>query len=172
VAPCELCGRPMALKRSRFGVFYGCTGYPECKNIRKIGPAGGAPKETGVGCPECGEGTIQEKNRAAADLLLLAIEVQVRALEQTDRRACRAATTPVDRRTTRRKGPSGAARRAAAPRIKAPRRAEARRPPRPRSREAPDRRPPHPRKAISTGRCRRDLTRLRRSRRSAARRSG
>jgi DNA topoisomerase-1 len=61
VAPCELCGRPMALKRSRFGVFYGCTGYPECKNIRKIGPPGGAPRDTGVGCPECGEGTIQEK---------------------------------------------------------------------------------------------------------------
>jgi len=61
VEPCEKCGRPMALKRSRFGTFYGCTGYPECKNIRKIGPKPEPPKETGVGCPECGEGTIQEK---------------------------------------------------------------------------------------------------------------
>jgi DNA topoisomerase-1 len=33
---CELCGREMALKKGRFGTFYGCTGYPECKNIRKI----------------------------------------------------------------------------------------------------------------------------------------
>ena len=33
---CELCGREMALKKGRFGSFYGCTGYPECKNIRKI----------------------------------------------------------------------------------------------------------------------------------------
>jgi DNA topoisomerase-1 len=51
----------MALRRSRFGVFYGCTGYPECKNIRKIGPKPDPPKDTGVGCPECKQGTIQEK---------------------------------------------------------------------------------------------------------------
>jgi DNA topoisomerase-1 len=61
IAPCELCGRPMALKRSRYGVFLGCTGYPECRNIRKLGPQAEPPKETGVGCPECKEGTIQEK---------------------------------------------------------------------------------------------------------------
>ncbi len=33
---CELCGRMMQLKRGRFGPFYGCSGYPECKNIRKV----------------------------------------------------------------------------------------------------------------------------------------
>jgi len=36
VPACEHCGREMALKKGRFGSFYGCTGYPECKNIRKI----------------------------------------------------------------------------------------------------------------------------------------
>ena len=61
IAPCEKCGKPMALKRSRFGTFYGCTGYPECKNIRKIGPAAPPPKDTGIGCPKCEKGTIQEK---------------------------------------------------------------------------------------------------------------
>jgi len=61
VEPCEKCGKPMALRRSRFGAFYGCTGYPECKNIRKIGPKAEPPKDTGVACPECKEGTIQEK---------------------------------------------------------------------------------------------------------------
>jgi DNA topoisomerase-1 len=61
VPPCEVCGRPMALKRSRFGTFYGCTGYPECKNIRKIGPQAAPPKPTGVPCPECGKGEIVEK---------------------------------------------------------------------------------------------------------------
>ena len=30
---CELCGKPMQLKRGRFGPFLGCTGYPECKTI-------------------------------------------------------------------------------------------------------------------------------------------
>jgi DNA topoisomerase-1 len=61
VPPCELCGKPMALKRSRFGTFYGCTGYPECKGIRKTGPKPAAPVPTGVPCPECGKGEIVEK---------------------------------------------------------------------------------------------------------------
>ena len=42
VPPCENCGREMALKRGRFGAFYGCTGYPDCKNIRKIDKKSGA----------------------------------------------------------------------------------------------------------------------------------
>jgi DNA topoisomerase-1 len=37
---CELCGKPMALKRGRFGQFLGCTGYPDCRNIRKIAKSG------------------------------------------------------------------------------------------------------------------------------------
>lgn len=61
IAPCEKCGKPMALRRSRFGTFLGCTGYPECKNIRKLGPAPAPPKDTGVPCPQCEQGTIQEK---------------------------------------------------------------------------------------------------------------
>jgi DNA topoisomerase-1 len=36
IPECELCGKEMSLKKGRFGSFYGCTGYPECKNIRKI----------------------------------------------------------------------------------------------------------------------------------------
>ncbi len=63
VPPCEKCGRPMVLRRSRYGTFYGCSGYPECKNIRKTGAeaAKAAPKPTGVPCPECGKGEIEEK---------------------------------------------------------------------------------------------------------------
>src|SRR2546421_9382403 len=37
---CELCGKQMQLKRGRFGPFLGCTGYPECRNIRKIAKSG------------------------------------------------------------------------------------------------------------------------------------
>ena len=33
---CERCGKPMAAKRGRYGQFLGCTGNPECKNIKKI----------------------------------------------------------------------------------------------------------------------------------------
>ncbi|HVG09976.1 MAG TPA: type I DNA topoisomerase [Thermoanaerobaculia bacterium] len=61
IPPCEECGKPMALKRSRFGTFYGCTGYPECKNIRKTGPKPEPPKPTGVPCFECGKGEMMEK---------------------------------------------------------------------------------------------------------------
>src|SRR5713226_2093413 len=40
VEACELCGKQMQLRRGRFGPFYGCSGYPECRNIRKISKSG------------------------------------------------------------------------------------------------------------------------------------
>ncbi|MDT7688508.1 MAG: topoisomerase [Acidobacteriota bacterium] len=39
---CELCGKPLAMKRGRFGPFLGCTGYPECRNIRRVSKKTGA----------------------------------------------------------------------------------------------------------------------------------
>jgi len=54
---CEKCGRPMTLKRGRFGQFLACTGYPECKNTRKItksGAVAAAPVMLEEQCPECG----------------------------------------------------------------------------------------------------------------------
>ncbi|MGL5099573.1 MAG: topoisomerase DNA-binding C4 zinc finger domain-containing protein, partial [Fusobacteriaceae bacterium] len=33
---CEKCGKPFKLNRGRWGKFLSCTGYPECKNIRKL----------------------------------------------------------------------------------------------------------------------------------------
>ncbi len=33
---CENCGRPMVLKRGRFGQFMACTGYPDCKTTRRL----------------------------------------------------------------------------------------------------------------------------------------
>jgi DNA topoisomerase-1 len=31
---CDLCGKPMVIRRSRFGkLFYGCSGFPRCRNI-------------------------------------------------------------------------------------------------------------------------------------------
>jgi DNA topoisomerase-1 len=34
--PCEKCGRPMVMKRGRFGEFMACSGYPECRNTKRI----------------------------------------------------------------------------------------------------------------------------------------
>ncbi len=33
---CERCGKPMLKRQGRFGPFLGCSGYPKCKNIKKI----------------------------------------------------------------------------------------------------------------------------------------
>ena len=33
---CEKCGKPFKIKNGRWGKFLACTGYPECKNIKKI----------------------------------------------------------------------------------------------------------------------------------------
>jgi DNA topoisomerase-1 len=54
---CEKCGSSMALKKGRFGPFLACTGYPECKNTRKLSKTGAVmapPKMLDEKCPECG----------------------------------------------------------------------------------------------------------------------
>lgn len=30
---CPNCGKPMAIRKGKYGLFYGCTGYPDCKTI-------------------------------------------------------------------------------------------------------------------------------------------
>jgi DNA topoisomerase-1 len=66
VEPCENCGKPMALKRGRFGQFYACTGYPECKTTRKIAAGEKVPKKPDVTldetCPKCGEAKLVIKD--------------------------------------------------------------------------------------------------------------
>ena len=60
--PCENCGKEMILKSGRYGPFYSCSGYPDCKTIRKIGRKSSAPpKPTGVKCPTCNEGELVER---------------------------------------------------------------------------------------------------------------
>jgi DNA topoisomerase-1 len=63
---CELCGKPMALKRGRFGQFLGCTGYPECRNIRKISRSGvvaAAPVVLEEKCPVDGANLVRRQGR-------------------------------------------------------------------------------------------------------------
>jgi DNA topoisomerase-1 len=63
---CENCGRPMALRRGRFGQFLACTGYPDCKTTRKI-QAGGRIAAPDVVleelCPQCGKHLIIKQGR-------------------------------------------------------------------------------------------------------------
>ncbi|MBI2149874.1 MAG: type I DNA topoisomerase [Acidobacteria bacterium] len=63
--PCENCGKPMALKRGRFGQFLACTGYPECKTTRKLNAGTRTPKKPDVEldetCPKCGQAKLRLK---------------------------------------------------------------------------------------------------------------
>jgi DNA topoisomerase-1 len=59
---CPECGSPLMEKFSRFGKFYGCSKYPDCKYIKKKGGEDGKrepPKETEHKCPECGAPMLQ-----------------------------------------------------------------------------------------------------------------
>ena len=63
---CENCGKPMAMKRGRFGQFLACTGYPECKTTRKIQKGGkfAAPDVMlDEECPKCGKQLVLKQGR-------------------------------------------------------------------------------------------------------------
>ena len=61
---CENCGRPMVLKKGRFGTFHACTGYPDCKTTK---PIGGQQKKSDVPldekCPQCGNNLVMKYGR-------------------------------------------------------------------------------------------------------------
>ena len=53
---CEKCGKPMVIRKGRYGNFLGCSGYPECNNIKKIAtPKTSETAESGGKCPVCGK---------------------------------------------------------------------------------------------------------------------
>jgi DNA topoisomerase-1 len=57
---CEKCGRPMVVKRGRFGDFLACSGFPECKNTRSVNSNGG--ESIGMKCPaENCDGDVVER---------------------------------------------------------------------------------------------------------------
>jgi DNA topoisomerase-1 len=63
---CDNCGRPMAMKRGRFGQFLACTGYPECKTTRKIQKGGkfaAADVMLEELCPKCGKQMVLKQGR-------------------------------------------------------------------------------------------------------------
>ncbi|HCJ41311.1 type I DNA topoisomerase [uncultured Ruminococcus sp.] len=54
---CELCGKPMVIKIGRFGKFMACSGFPDCKNTKRI------VMETGGDCPFCGKRVLLKKSK-------------------------------------------------------------------------------------------------------------
>lgn len=54
---CEQCGKPMVIKIGPYGKFLGCSGFPECKNTKRI------VNETGGLCPKCGGKMLAKKSK-------------------------------------------------------------------------------------------------------------
>lgn len=52
---CEKCGSPMVIKMGRYGKFYACSNFPDCRNTKAI------LKKIGVTCPTCGKGEVVER---------------------------------------------------------------------------------------------------------------
>jgi len=57
---CPKCGANLVIKMGRFGKFYACPKFPECKYTENIAPAKPA-FETEIPCPKCKNGHIVEK---------------------------------------------------------------------------------------------------------------
>ena len=55
--PCPRCEKELQLKKGRFGLFVGCSGYPECDYMTSADFDPG----TDVSCPECKQGKLVQK---------------------------------------------------------------------------------------------------------------
>lgn len=53
---CPKCGAPLVMRLGRFGQFFACSKFPECKYTESL-----PQKKLNVQCPKCGKGEIVEK---------------------------------------------------------------------------------------------------------------
>ncbi len=62
---CEKCGEPMVMRISRQGRFLGCSGYPDCKNIKPVDENGNIlePKVADEPCEKCGSVMVVKTGR-------------------------------------------------------------------------------------------------------------
>mgnify|MGYP004455661253 FL=1 len=54
---CDVCGGPMVIRRGRYGNFYACANYPECRSTKPIN------KDLNVPCPLCGSKILIKHGR-------------------------------------------------------------------------------------------------------------
>ena len=52
---CPECGHDMVIKIGRYGKFYACSNFPDCRHTEAI------VKKIGVTCPECHKGQVVER---------------------------------------------------------------------------------------------------------------
>jgi len=72
---CPLCNKVLQERFSRFGKFFGCSGYPECNYIKKKGTVPGEeekprepPKPTEHACPNCGKPMLERMGKRGSFL--------------------------------------------------------------------------------------------------------
>ncbi len=63
---CPECGKPLVLKRGRYGTFTACSDYPNCKYVLKVVPK---VEETGEMCPLCGKPLVKRKNKKGQEFI-------------------------------------------------------------------------------------------------------
>ncbi len=62
---CEECGKEMEIKQGRFGKFFACTGYPECRNTKPLEEQNNqeTEEETDEVCEKCGRRMVIKHGR-------------------------------------------------------------------------------------------------------------
>ncbi|MCE5309956.1 MAG: type I DNA topoisomerase [Acidobacteriales bacterium] len=62
---CPNCGRPMVLKKGRFGQFLACSGYPDCKTTRRLDSQEVRKPDVPLDekCPRCGNNLVLKSGR-------------------------------------------------------------------------------------------------------------
>ncbi len=65
---CKKCGKNMEKKISRYGWFYACTGYPECKNTEASEEDKESSEELNIKCDVCGQKMEKKRGKYGAFL--------------------------------------------------------------------------------------------------------
>lgn len=58
---CDKCGAPMMIKSGKYGSYYACSNYPECKNIKPVNEKVVIP--TDRICPNCGSIMVEREGK-------------------------------------------------------------------------------------------------------------
>ena len=53
---CPKCQSPLAVKKGRYGLFVGCSNYPDCNYTHKE-----TEQEQAISCPICSKGTLEKR---------------------------------------------------------------------------------------------------------------
>ncbi|MBO4594946.1 MAG: type I DNA topoisomerase [Clostridia bacterium] len=58
---CDKCGAPMIINSGKYGNYYACSNYPNCKNIKPVNEKTAIP--TDKICPECGSVLLEREGK-------------------------------------------------------------------------------------------------------------